>query len=289
MYISNMSESVYDDDEHRPEEWDGDKPVDSNGREYNPYQGSKTPSDGRCNALLTNYEERYGEKRYCMRLPLDYFNDSGVEVCNVHKGFQGLMEHSKEILKHGVFASNYATLFDNMDTLEQIEAIQIFDNLIAQSEVEFDIKRETVEFDVSETPLSEVVGNDEGVIEEEVPFPESSTLEIKSLWAATLDLMKMDRINTIQLEDGMEREKIVGITDEGETKTNLDEHHLHLPYSRLTKDVEKHLERGGVVEGDTDSGSTVNTGVFVRDPTKIEGNSIDEPEKNPMSNIDSEE
>jgi hypothetical protein len=40
---------------------------------------------GRCGAVLTNWPERYGEKRYCTRLPVASFVEGGSQYCYEHR------------------------------------------------------------------------------------------------------------------------------------------------------------------------------------------------------------
>lgn len=56
---------------------------------YNPAAGV-TDRDaaleaGRCGTKLTNAEQRYGEPRYCTRLPIATFTKGGDQVCYEHR------------------------------------------------------------------------------------------------------------------------------------------------------------------------------------------------------------
>lgn len=238
-----------DDDKPAPDEWDDskEKPTDSNGRPYNPYQGSQSPTEGRCNCLLSNWEERYDEPRYCTALPKKYFMPDGSEFCKNHVSRENLMKNANQLMKHGAFAKNYVRVFGNLDTFEQIEVTQVFNNLVTDSV--YDFESETVQwtFEVED----EDIETDQ--IEQEIKIPTSKMAPAKALWLAALDLAKMTRMNTIMFKDNLEHEKTITYTENGEEITEMDEHYMNLAYSRLASDYRKFLENGGIkvdIDGD---------------------------------------
>jgi len=259
----------YDPDEHHPDEWTGEYEADSNGREYNPYSGSKTPSDGRCNALLTNWEERYGDPRYCTQLPMETFVEDGSEFCSTHRGRDGLMERASELLTHGLYAKTIHHVFEKLSPWQQLTVLGWYDDYVQESTYAFDESLETQYIDFSdfggEMPLEVETHLDENSqLPVDVPVPTDHAARCFALFrAAVMDIKAglADRA-LLETEDGttaMEREQVVSVTDEGYEITDEAEHHLNLPLSRIDKDKDELLAFGGVPI-DSDSNVEMNVG-----------------------------
>lgn len=233
-----------EDEKPAPSDWpeDEDKPYDSNYRQYNPYAGSQTPTAGRCNALLTNYRERYGEPRYCTAIPAKWFGRSqNSQFCKTHTPRELMHENAEELWETGRFAANYIYAFDRVSTAKQLYAVTLFDDLLEESAYDFEteyaahtITADDVDFIPAET------------VTVDFPVPQSRTYRANALWFAALDFIRLQNMQEVVLEDGPEKEEVIGVTDDGEPIYTTEEHHLNLPISRLTKDYDRHLTAGGV-------------------------------------------
>lgn len=225
--------------------------------EVDPKRGAGEPMDGRCNAVLKYTHERYGETRFCTRLPEHKFLPEGSDYCRVHKSQEALMERAIELIKHGAFAQNYVIFEKSLSPLKFIFAVEMFDGLLEQSRHDFDVAYEKRTIDSSGEDLIE-----ESEVEVELPIPPNDTplaFQVQELWNASLDEVKIQNMNEAVFTSGMSEKTIAKTADmEGaitDVKYEKQEHHLHLPLGRLTKDIKQHLENGGVTIGsDDDSG-----------------------------------
>ena len=257
----------YPDELPEPKSWDDKrgKPYDSNWRRYNPYQGSVTPTEGRCNAVLSNWEDRYGEPRYCTRLPERKFGgDSGdSDRCKVHK-FHDHQEdpslaRASELLKHGLYSKTIRTTFEALNPWQKVVVLGWYDSYIEESEFDFDERLETFEVDFSEydeeLPLEIATVLEDEQLTVDVPIPQQHENRAHALYRAAIADMKTtlaDReLFAGEDEAAMEREVVISVTEEGREVTDLDEHHLNLPISRVDKDRKELLAFGGVnIDGD---------------------------------------
>lgn len=78
-----------DEEKRRPDEVPPDEYERDEEAGYNPAAGAQSREAalraGRCAEPLDRWEERYGEPRYCTRLPEAVFFDGGSERCQRHK------------------------------------------------------------------------------------------------------------------------------------------------------------------------------------------------------------
>jgi len=257
---------AFDADEHHPDQWDGDQLRDSNDRRYNPYQGSVSPTEGRCNATLDAWEDRYGEPRYCMALPESTFIDDGSEYCRVHSKQDPFMDRASDVFTHGYYSKTIRHVFEHLEPWQKLTALGWYDSYVQESRFEFDASFEEYRIDFSDydgsLPLEvEAQLNERGEMVVGVPIPHTHAVRAFALYRAALADVKAGLADRALLDtsDGtaMERETVVGTTESG-TVTDFDEHHLNLPLSRIDKDKEELLAFGGVPIDGTDDG--VGTG-----------------------------
>jgi hypothetical protein len=234
---------IYAEDEH------GTFPVD-------PPRGTSEPQDGRCGAVLKYTYERYGETRYCGALPSKHFPGYDSEFCKNHHSRESLMERAIELVEHGAFGKNYVVFERSLDSLEFIMAVEMFTGLLEQSRHDFETEQFVTEVETDDTDLIE-----EDNIELEMPLPTNSNLQFQAneLWHASLDEVKQNRLQEALFTRGMSEQSVVA--SEGMEGTITDtirepsENPLHLPLSRLTKDIKERLKNGGVsIDGEDDSG-----------------------------------
>lgn len=299
---SEVAECPYDADEHSPAAWPADatredypdrlpepsswsdtrhKPYDSNGRLYNPYQGSQSQVEGRCNAPLTNWAERYGEMRYCTAMPESAFIEDGRDFCKHHKSRADLhanaMTRAKELLKHGMYAQSIRHVFESLGPWEKVIALGLYDSYLTESTYDFDAQFEAFTVDFAESdrvlPIEVAAQVDaDDTMSVDVPVPQAHAVRAFALYRAAIADMKTSLADREVLggdddEAAMEREVVETVTDEGRAITDLDEHHLNLAISRVDKDREKLLSFGGVpVDGtDADAVSSTDVGDIVLD------------------------
>lgn len=91
----NWSEAFSDEDPYaedekpRPDETPASEYCDDEHGTYNPNGGAQSRdaalAAGRCAALLPHWKERYGEPRFCTRLPEAVFVQNGSKRCYEHK------------------------------------------------------------------------------------------------------------------------------------------------------------------------------------------------------------
>lgn len=242
--------------------------TDSNGRDYSPFQGSLEPIEGRCNAPLTAWRDRYPSRRYCGRI-IPYGSD--WTFCSTHRSRES-MKSAEDLVKSGAFAQSFDTLYEGLDPYKKLMAHGMWSQLMGESTKQFDTKTVEKTFDFSSTELPPPTETDEeDSLTVTVEYPRSHGQAGLFLWCAALDTVKMISIQSqIMDESGdsgvMEntetsQAQLTSPTEEDPTQNfktieELSEHHLNLPYSRLITDQPKLLERGGVVVDDDEGAST---------------------------------
>jgi len=220
-----------------------------------PLRGSDTPVDDRCGAVCKYTQERYGQTRYCTGMPESTFVDDGSDFCKRHKSHEALMEQAQELFKHGHFAVNYVNFAQKLNPTKFLFAIEMVGGLFEMSQHEFEIEEETRTIGTEDSTLIA-----EEAVDVELPIPTNVTLSFQAdqLWQAALAEVEMNNMREVVFDDKMEKQKIAQSADmEGkitDTKMESVEHHLHLPISRLTKDIKEHLQNGGVQLDDDDGG-----------------------------------
>lgn len=223
-----------------------------------PMTGTAEPMEDRCGAVVTYTMERYGQTRYCSAMPEKTFVDDGSEFCRLHKSREALMERAQELFKHGHFATNYVNFAKHLPATKFLFAVEMVGGLFELSEYEFGIEREPRTIDTSNSELIE-----EDAVEVELPIPTDNSLSLQAdqLWQAALAEVEMNNMREAVFMDATngrvgEKEETTKAADmEGtftDTITERVEHHLHLPISRLTDDIKKHLKNGGVTMDDDD-------------------------------------
>jgi len=221
----------------------------------NPMTGADEPQEGRCGAVVKYTMERYGRTRYCTAMPEDTFVDGGSSFCRRHKSHEALMERAQELFKHGHFASNYINFVKRLSPAKFLFAVEMVGGLFDMSEHEFEITHKSRTIDTSDSTLIE-----EDAVEVELPLPENNQLSLQAneLWHATLAEIEMNNMREVVFTDDHEMETVSASADmEGtitDTLSERGEHHLHLPISRLSNEIQKHLENGGVRLDDDDGG-----------------------------------
>jgi hypothetical protein len=259
--VTTADDCPYDADEHHPNYFydvlgndKSDQKYDSNYRQYNPYSGSLTPSEDRCNALLTNYDERYGEKRYCMQKPHMADGRPDNPFCRFHRERKFTMARAKDMLKHGLYSQTIAHVYENITPFKRVLALGLYDSLVDDSTFDFEmeLRSHTIDFSDSDRdlPIEMEAELEDGVLPVDVPTPTVKVHRAIALWHAAVDEIKKLNINEILFEDGMIQETTIEI--DGQEKTISDEHSLHLSYSRLSGDTADHLEYGGVTVDEED-------------------------------------
>lgn len=227
----------------------GEFPID-------PPRGTDRPQDGRCGAVLKYTHERYGETRYCGALPAKHFPGYDSEHCKQHISRDKLMERAIELVQHGAFGKNYVVFEESLKPLEFVLAVEMFSGLLEQSRHDFETEQFVTTIDASGTELIE-----EDEIELELPIPTNVDFRFQAneLWHASLDEIKQNRMQEAVFSSGVSEKTLAANADmEGkitDTKYEATENHLHLPISRLTKDIKEHLKNGGVsIDAEDESG-----------------------------------
>jgi len=224
----------------------GEFPVD-------PPRGSPMPIEGRCGMPLQFAEKRYGEKRYCMLWQL-----TDDIACRVHKHKTNFMDNWSNMIEHGAFAQKYLIFVEKLTPLKFIFAVEMFGGLLEMSDLNFDVKTEVREIDTTD---STYISEDAVTIQLPIPTNKQASFNAAALWEASLDQIKMQNIQEVLFDDGMEAETITATSDDSGTITDTivekREHHLHLPLSRLTKDVKNHLKNGGIRLNDDDNAQAI--------------------------------
>lgn len=217
-----------------------------------PPRGSPMPREGKCGMPLKYAEKRYGEKRYCNMWQLT----DGI-TCHFHTNMTNIMDNWSEMIEHGAFAQKYLIFVEKLSPLKFIFAVEMFSGLLEMSELAFDVEHEVREIDTTD---SIYISEDSVTVTLPIPTNKQTSFNAAELWEASLDQIKMQNIQETLFDDGMESETITATSDDSGTITDTivekREHHLHLPLSRLTKDVKNHLKNGGIdINGDDSAGS----------------------------------
>lgn len=217
-------------------------------------RGMAKPQDERCNAVLVYTQDRYGETRYCGKLPeATFIEDGSQDHCKTHKSRDSLMERAHELFEHGYFATNYVNFVQKLPADKFIFAVEMFRGLIEQSTHEFDIANEVRVVDTSE---SAIIAEDEVAVGLAMPKNEKFAFQANELWTAALKEVQVQNMQEAVFEEGMAKRTLADSADmEGsitDTVYEQTEHHLHLPISRLAKDIKEHLKNGGVAVDDDD-------------------------------------
>jgi len=263
--------------------------------EYDADAGMKEPEEGRCNALLKNWQARYGEKRYCGHTPEGFppYNATNFNLeeakeagtCKRHKYKEVYRMQAKEFYQHGGYTKNRELLYDKVDPWNQIVMHALHQSLMEDSVHEFapDFKERSFDFSKSDYEIPDDAPTDEeNNVVLEVAYPTENIDRGKVLWAAAVDGVKAENVNAQITEDMMERTTYADSeynheTGEWNKLEEKAEHHLNIAYSRLITDREKLLSYGGVVTG-TKADIEENTQVIEDfqlvepDPETMEGN-----------------
>lgn len=224
----------------------GDFPID-------PPRGSPKPMENRCAAPLRYSEKRYGETRYCMAWQLN-----GENFCKRHRAMQDMIDQWSNMVKHGAFAQKYLIFVKKLSPLKFIFAVEMFEGLMEMSDVDFEPMTEVRMLDTSD---SELLTEDEVEITLPIPTNSTASFHASELWEAALDEVKVQNMQEVIFDEGVSQQTVAASADmEGQItdiETEKKEHHLHLPVSRLTKDIKNHLKNGGIDLNDDDSGGSI--------------------------------
>jgi len=242
---------------------DSDKWVDAAGRPFDPTAGSTTPTDGRCNAVLLRYEERYGEYRYCGQLPKSKFTDDvDHDYCQTHEDRGSLDAQAEETLQTGMAAKSRDHVYRKLPDWQRLYVYGLYEGLMGQSAFEFAPAYEPKEFDFTDCPFSPRIDGQSGpqyLIQ--VPHATENLDREIALWAAAVDGTKLELVNAEIAADEMSVETVEQAqltsptendpTQEFRTIETLKEHPMNMAYSRLIKDRTKLLQYGGIaVDGE---------------------------------------
>jgi hypothetical protein len=218
---------------------------------------SEPPEDDRCGVPLRHYEDRYGQIRFCTALHVGNFPNNNYEYdeyCRNHQSRHALMERAHELFEHGYFAINYVNFAQKVSTPKFLFAVEMVGGLFELSRHDFEVETETR---VLDTEDSELIYED--AVEVELPLPSADNLSMQAneLWTASLKEVMTQNMQEAVFSEGMATETMVDSADmEGQITDaayEQEEHHLHLPISRLAKDIKEHLQNGGVSIDDDDS------------------------------------
>lgn len=259
-------------------------PIDTNGIPFNPHAGSSEPVDGRCNALLRNWRDRYGSKRYCTKLPLKKFEDDVDHgFCKTHRQAADLRMQAGELFEHGLEAKTLYHLYDRIDEWKRVFAYATYDQLLDESIFDFNPDYETREFDFSDaddsTPIPPGV-DDSGILELEVPYATQYGDAAMALWVAAMMRVQQLNVQEIIVRNDMQSKSVEHadlVAPEGAQPYHMtieewSEHHLNLPFDRLLRSRDRLLERGGVgVEDEDDVDESGVTMQFFNDPLDKDG------------------
>lgn len=225
----------------------------------NPMAGAAEPPDDdtKCGVPLRHYEDRYGQIRFCTALKVGNFPDHNYEhddYCRNHQSRHALMERAHELFEHGYFATNFVNFASKLPADRFIFAVEMFRGLVQQSTHDFDVEQEVR---VIDTAKSDIIVEEEVAVELWIPSAEKYAFQANELWTAALKEVQVQNMQEVVFEDGMQTRTLTDSADmEGQiTDTHYErqEHHLHLPLSRLAKDIKEHLQNGGVAVDDDDS------------------------------------
>ena len=192
------------------------------------------------------------------------------------------MKGHRENYETGAFVHSYVSMFDKMEPHKRVVCINMFRDFLEQSIYDFEPEEVLEVVDTADVDWTE---DDEIALT--FPVPTKNTNRAKYLWVATLEWIKAENIEEQLFADAMaedsgvgEREVVVTVTDDGYEITDMDEHHLNLPLSRVIKDHKNLLKMGGVEitqsDGDTVS-VTEREWVIEMDEPKPEANPGNDP------------
>jgi len=215
----------------------------------NPLGGDDEPREKRCGAPLRLSMERYGEIRHCGRFA------SPDSYCPQHDKRKYMMNGPQELFKHGYFATNFINFATKLPPAKFLFAVEMVGGLFELSKHDFEIEHVDKEIDTEDSKLIE-----EDIVVVELPVPKNDTVTVQAneLWTAALKEVMTQNMNEAIFSEGMTIDSTVATSDtEGhitDTITEPDEHPLHLPVSRVAKDIKEHLANGGVELEDDDGG-----------------------------------
>lgn len=221
------------------------RPIDSYGNSFCPHWGSSERLDGRCNAVLNKWRIRYGKPKYCQRYV------SSDEYCPNHRSQKYLDMRAQELFKHGLYARSLKNVYGKVSPEKQMLMWALFDDLLGESLFNFSLDYREIAIDCDGTDSAKQFPVDEdNVLHLEVPQPTDYLDRSQSLFLAAIDGIKLMNIQESIMREGMEIEEITHADlDEDDNYVTLPqfrEHHLNLPYSRLTRDRSELLAYGGV-------------------------------------------
>ena len=236
-----------------------------------------------CNAVLKYTLMRYGERRYCTGMATSNFSDvtdKESDRCKHHRGRDNIMDLHEDNTKVGAFARSYTSMYGRLSAHEQVIAIEMFRNLLDESR--YDFEQDEVDEVIEDAHWME---DDTAVVD--FPVPTEHVTRGKYLWIAAIQTLQMEGIQEQIFEDAIsegnapgEREVVVTVTDSGDVITDMDEHHLNLPISRMIKDHKNLLRMGGVdIEPDTTENITMKREwhIGMDSPPKPEADRGDDP------------
>lgn len=266
---SDPSECIYEADEHHPKyinevidnrrQW----PTDSAGKQFNPYAGSVTPSDGKCNASLERYEERYGERRYCSRPPIGDLGPPDVSYCYSHRERISPKMRAKNASLTGVHSKTLASLYEHLDAMKRVVLLASYDSLVGESQFDFEAQLQTHTIDFSDydgpIPLELATEMDDNQLPIDIPVPTQKIDRCLHLYFAAADTISSLNVKERLFAEGHIDEQEITIDEyedsdgnvEEVTMTKMEEHPANMVYSRLTRDKPDHLEYGGVTTDDS--------------------------------------
>lgn len=229
--------------------------------EYPFDRGNRRPEDGCCNAVLNHSLRRYGEKRYCANTKT---TENGG--CHFHKNSWTLRESREKKLGMAerddpftqAWVHNYRRIINQMPAHKKLSTISLFKSFRQSSTLEFGDDAKEIEVNTERVDWTD---HDRVTVEVPVPKDELKAQE-KALFMAACDFVRLESISEAMFEDAFDdgdarmAEKEIPVTsdgemvmgDDGQPVTRKEEHHLNLPMSRITKDFERYLEFGGVLD-----------------------------------------
>lgn len=240
--------------------------------QYDTDAGGTEREEGLCNAPLRHWKSRYGEPRFCRRLPHKKFDDSvDHDYCNIHSGRVNIDMNAEELLQHGFFTETVDHHVHHLDPWRRVFVHGTFEVLMGDSRYEFAPEYETKTFDFTDSEIVPSQANEDDTLDVEVAYPTDHANRAIVLFIAAADELKMldmqSRIMEVGDGAGMgevsstEYADFTSSTVPGEgggepkawqTLEEVSEHHLNLPLSRLVKDHKELLKFGGVeVDGET--------------------------------------
>ena len=202
-------------------------------------------------------------------MPESTFVDGGSSFCKNHTERESLMERASDAFSHGIYAKTIRHVFDKLSAWQKLVVLAFYDSYVQESRYDFEatLHDYTIDFgDFDEELPLEVAAQleDNETLSIGVPVPTERAVRGFALYRAALKDMSASLAERETLPDedtaAMERETVVSVTDEGREITDVAEHHLNMPISRVDNDREDLLRFGGVdVDGDEDVSVNVET------------------------------